>query len=322
MFDSEAGGEEVAVSGESLDEPIPGDDASLHPALVGVLLRHRAGSREAAATLVRLIGSGAVTARSIDVEATWFGRWATRSTVELRLAPGFASAKHGRGGGPLVRQGYIEGLSKIDRGLLSLLFDRIAHADHLTLRDVNAFSTSHPWSYWSAMKDWRELVADVAHDKGLLERGSYNGKAGDLRALKRQVRRRLSVMREAMVSGPDHSPSLRLLELAVVFGMERRLGKSLRLPRAVDRDMSPSAGIETARWLCAGHAGGPVPISSFRGSFAPIYSSGYAPVQAGGFHGPSHGGGGGGGFAGGGGAGGGFSGGGGGAGGGGGGGAD
>lgn len=295
---------------------IPGDESALHPALLGAARRRgRVGAREASATLVHLIGCGAVTARTVIVPMRSWGREVDRQTTEIRLVPGVASGKHTRGGGPQVRQGHIEGLTRIDRELLSLLFDRVAHCEHLTLAQLDEFSTRNPWSYWSALKSWRDLVADTARDKGLLRGGSHALKRRDLWRLKSEVRRSISAFGSGVELNLADGAAMRLAELAVVFGLERSLVRSLRFPPGSPSDMSPSAGVESARWLLGSQAAASPPIVGFTRSFAPFYASGYPPAQhagvvmsthgTGASAGMSGGGGGGGGFSSGGGAGGG-----------------
>ena len=62
--------------------------------------------------------------------------------------------------GPFVTQGRIEGLSRIDRLLLDLLFDRIAKSDHFTLGALRTYSSEQPWSYWTHLREWRSLVRE------------------------------------------------------------------------------------------------------------------------------------------------------------------
>jgi len=237
------------------------------------------GAREASATLVHLIGLGAITVLTVTVPARSWGRKVERETTELRLVPGVANAKHGRGGGPQIRQGHIEGLTRIDRELLSLLFDRIAHCDHLTLAQIDQFSGRNPWAYWSAMKDWRDLVEKTCRDKGLLPGGQNALRATDVRRLRSELRTRIAKLQAGADPKPAYSLTSRLVELSVVFRLERALERSLRLPRGVSGDVSPSAGIDSARWLLDGQSSMRAPISTFTRSFMPFYSSGYAPAQ-------------------------------------------
>jgi len=264
---------------EWVDAPIPGDELLLHPALVGAALRGRAGSKEAAATLVRLLSLGAVNGREITfVEKSFLGRSVTRRTLELKLAQGWVSSRHPRGGGTIVKRGHVGGLSKIDRGMLSVIFDRIAHSDHITLRQIDVYSSIHPHGYSSAIREWRELVVSIANEKGLLEGKTKTHAAREARQLRRQVRRRIASLSAAR-SG---AASERLLELSVVFGLERHLSRALAPPTAAVM-ATPTTGLQAASWLCYGDASAPALIGSFAHTFTPYYPSGYAPTQQGGF---------------------------------------
>lgn len=236
--------------GTIVDE-IPGDDAKLHPALVGCISRWgRVGRRESTATLVRLIGLDVVASRSIPSSKRRLWGPPRGTTIELRLVDAGAVTAHAHAGGPVVRQGHIEGLTRIDRALLSLLFDRVAHSRVVTLEAVAEFSRSNRWAYFSALREWRRLVVHVAQEKGLLEGFMYTGRAGDMRLLRREVRHRISGSAGSLDlhSGPA---TTRLLELAIVFGLRGHLVRSLGLPQGSWEDVSASAGIDTI-WQLGG----------------------------------------------------------------------
>ncbi len=225
-------------------ESIPGDEWALHPALVGCVSHSgRVGDRELAATVVGLARLGIVTLRTVPCAIVVFGMRLERSTVELTLEPGTAAYPHHLSHGPYIRQGHVEGLDHIDRALLGVLFDHLAHSTKVTLRRIAELSREHRWAYGRLVGEWRSLVRHEAIDKGLLDGSRYTGKAGDLKALERGVRQHLahSALSSTWV---NDSQATRLLELAVAFGMRPALARSLKVPRAAFRDMSPSAGIE------------------------------------------------------------------------------
>jgi hypothetical protein len=278
---TEIDGDPVADAEEQRGQRIVGDESNLHPALLGAMChRGRVGAREASATLVRLVGLGAVAVHPVPITVRSWGRDVVRETTQLTLVAAKAGGGHRRGGGPVVAQGHVGGLDHIDRAMLSLLFDRIAHGQKLTLAQIDDFSTRHPASYSSAIREWRELVADTAREKGLLSGGANALGWIDRWRLRREVREAIRASRTAEAAGSVGPLGCRLAELAVVFGLERSLVTSLRLPAPVSSDVSPSAGIEGIRWLCAGPGGTRAPVLAFRGSFTPMYSSGYPPAQS------------------------------------------
>jgi hypothetical protein len=219
--------------------------------------------------------------------------------VGLRLVEGRATAHHANGA-KLIRQGHIDGLCRIDRELLSILFDGVVHSDRVTIPQIDDFSARHPYAYWTAITKWRRLVRDEARSIQLGREGEHRISRGELRRLKSQVRDQLAA---GKASG-------RLGALGVVFGLSRELASALSLPKGSEVGSSPSSGADSWVWLFggAGHA------RAMGTALSPYYSSGFAPVQTVGLTPPSHsvggigmssGGGAGGGFSGGGGAGGG-----------------
>ena len=172
------------------------------------------------ATLARLVRCRFLEIRPVTVPVrTLFGKVVQRKTYEMRLMPNATSSRHRpHRTGPVVKQGHVDGLSKMDRSLLSLLFDRIAHGERVTAVDVDRFCSENRWSYARAVREWRALVRSEAEDCGLLEEGAYTGKAGNLRALRRAVLRRVKE-----VASPAGEARGRLLELAIVFKADRRL---------------------------------------------------------------------------------------------------
>jgi hypothetical protein len=223
---------------------IPGDEEALHPALVGCVSHlGRVGNRELAAAVIRLARAGIVTLRTVPCTFVVFGVRLGRSTVELTLEPGTAAYPHHLSHGPYIRPGHIEGLDHIDRALLGMLFDHLAHSTKITLRHIAELSREHRWAYGRLVGEWRNHVLHEAREKGLMDGSRYTGKAGDLRTLKREVRERLALSAQSRRWVSD-SKATRVLELAVAFGLRPALARSLKFPRAVFRDMSPSAGIE------------------------------------------------------------------------------
>lgn len=196
-----------------------------------------------AAALVRLARLGIVTLRTVPFTIGVFGMRLERSTVELTLEPGTAAYPHHLSHGPYIRPGHIEGLDHVDRALLGMLFDHLAHSTKITLRRIAELSRDHRTSYGRLVGEWRSLVRHEAIEKGLLDGPRYTGKAGDLKALRSEVRRRLAGSATSSAWASD-SQATRELELAIAFGMRPALARSLRFPRAAFRDLSPSAGIE------------------------------------------------------------------------------
>jgi hypothetical protein len=233
-------------------EPIPGDEANLHPALVSTALRWgRVGSSALAATLVHLVGSGELTARYVDVTQNVLGQPMRRRTIELAL-PGrqARSGQHRPEGARLIKDGYVPGLTRIDRCILSFIFDHVAHAPKVTLRDIRAFAKSQPEAYSHAILEWRDAVKDTADEHGLVIEHLYSGRAGDLRRLRREIRRSARCLGRVGSLSPLHSGQHRVLELAVALGYEPDVVRMMRFPRPRKVDLSVSAGIpDWRRWL-------------------------------------------------------------------------
>lgn len=230
--------------------------AQRHPAVIGAALHFgHVGADEAAATLVHLIGAGVITARPVTTtETNIFGRTVKRRTVELTLVSGKAVERHRPGHeAHLVREGHVEGLSRIDRCLLSIIFDHVAHDGRATMRDVRAFRDDHAASYGGAVREWRDLVRETAIEERLLGSDVRLEEVAQLRRLRSDVRRQLSAGNRVADPAGIHASNARLLETAVVYRLARSLSRALRLPAPPSSDLSPSAGIPNSmRWLHGG----------------------------------------------------------------------
>lgn len=262
----------MSASGESAaPEPSVAGDPGLHPSLLGAVLRlGRVGGHEAAATLVHLVGEGVLHVHAAP-DAT-----SSDADPELDLAAGAARASH-HGSGPVVRQGHVEGLSRIDRAFVSLLFDGIAHDEHVTFDQIDSFSRRLPWEYWSDIESWRGVVREEARSKHVL--GGERRRIGwfdvwDLRGeLADEIRRLSDVLAE------DRHASPRLVELAAAFGLERRLVSALALAPVDHASAGPVCGAAGLRWLCTpGHAH-QAPLIALARAFSPLRAARYAPAQ-------------------------------------------
>jgi len=173
--------------------------SELHPALIGTKWRRgRVGGYEAVATLVRLVQIGALSVGVVDgAVGRRPGSRKVRS-VELRLVPGVTTPRRTTHG-PFVVQGHVEGLHKLDRHLLSLLFDRVAHAPKLSLVTLRRFANEHPWQYWLYLKEWRAAVKDEASRQQLPR--------ADIAALRREA--------------PDTAVGDGRLDILLALGLDR-----------------------------------------------------------------------------------------------------
>jgi len=230
---------------------------SMHPALVGASLHNgRAGGREATATLIHLVGRGALRVSPTQVPGTRFGKPMTLDSLELSLVPGITTARH-NAHSPYVAQGRVEGLCKLDRHLLSILFDRIAGAPRFTLLDLELFSSTRPWEFWVYLREWRRAVRDevrrlpLPRESLLAIEATVEKSIADGQTLRRQT-----------------------LDFALVFGLEDRVTSQL------DRASSTPEGAEL---LYRASSGRRTPVQSLRRVMSPAYPFGYSPPSRIGF---------------------------------------
>lgn len=212
----------------------------LHPALLGCVLRgERVGHKEMAATLVRLAVVGAVDVRIVPAKRRRLGINGRRLTAEVCVRPSVLASQRPQSGTPLIRQGRIEGLSKVDRALLSLVFDHVAHDRRATLEQVADFAAADGYAYWSQVYAWRELVVAETRAKGLLDRERRAG-------IRQTLHHKRALLSASMsgASGPTTFLASRDLELAVVLGVDHGRARALGFPRSRWRDVSPSAGLQ------------------------------------------------------------------------------
>lgn len=249
---------------------IQGDGAQLHPAEIAAALHVRQTGRvEACATLVRLISRHFVEVSPVTVQTRGFlGKTRSRATCELRLVAGETSA-HRHHGAPLVKQGHVEGLTRVDRALMELVFDRVAHSDRVTIREIDSFSTRHAWSYWRAIRTWRGIVKEVATEAALTGERRDRAKVSEVRELRHEVRRTIDAL--GLQNKPQTSHvSARLLELAVACGLDRRLARRLR---AIQGHTAIHLG-EPQLWFVLGDGRHRSPISAFGASMNPRHAPG------------------------------------------------
>lgn len=219
-----------------------------HPALVGAAWRRgRVTGHEVTATLVHLIGRDALTVRAVDVVGRRFGNPHTIRSVELRLVPGVTTATR-RDHAPFVAQGRIEGLTRLDRQLLSILFDRIADAPVISLPELQRFASAKPWEYWCYVREWRRAAQDDAREHA-------------------PTRQQALELRRDTLAALESGRLTNSLPLISVFGFEKRMLRHLAA--------SGVAGSVAA--LYAANEGDKAPIVAVSRVLSPGYPFAYSP---------------------------------------------
>lgn len=192
------------------------------PALVGAAWRSgEAGARDAAASLVRLVARGHVAvspAAGSDV-----------CTFQL------AESKSRRG---------PRNLDSMDRELVRAVF---RGQSSFTLGQLLVASPDWSQSMASGIQKWRQLVEQEA------ARRHMSGAAAIVtRRELRGVRSELSRLLAEAARIPGTDVPVRAVELAVVFGFERKLQQAL--PDSSSEDV-PRGSQAAVRWLCSAKCG-------------------------------------------------------------------
>jgi len=230
-----------------------------HPALIDSAARWRGvGGWGATATLMRAIGAGALSVGESD------------GLLNMRLVGGVSTSSHPRAHGPFVEQGHIDGLDAIDRHLLSMVFDGIAHAAATDISQVAAYGRTQPLAFWRRLREWRDEV---------------DARAAKLHASRSLVVTHASLLaaRGALVdslydSSVSNGDWARLAGVAVVAGLDDVVVKSAH-GRWEAQSCDTVTGPAGVMWLACVASGKHSGIDLVRRVFSPFRPSSYPPAQ-------------------------------------------
>jgi len=188
------------------------------PALVGAAWRSGdVGGREAAASLISLVARGYIAVNPAD----------GADICTFRLA-GSKSRRR------------LHNLDSMDRELVAAVF---RNQPSFTLGELLAAPPVRSQSTASRIQKWRQLVQQEAVRRHL------SGAAAVLtRRELRNIRSELSRLLVGAASIPGTELPARAVELAVVFGLERKLKLALPVPSSGDVPHGSQAAV---RWLCS-----------------------------------------------------------------------
>lgn len=232
----------------------------LHPALLDSVVRWRGvGGWGATATLLRTVTSGAV---SVDAHP---------GGLSLHLVPGVATSKRQRSAGPFVAQGHVDGLHSIDRQMLSMVFDGLAHARAVDIAELAGFRRAHPLEFWRRLKVWRDAVdAEAARlrDGGRLSnvsRGVVMARRGSL----------VDALYDESLSTGEWAE---YVGAALIAGLDDIVSKSAA-SRLHDGQRACASGPAAVVWMSCVKIGKRTGIEALRRLYSPFRPSGYPPAQ-------------------------------------------
>jgi hypothetical protein len=229
-----------------------------HPAIADSLLHRRGvGGRGATATLLRAIAARAVGVRPAG------------SSLEFHLVPGVATGRREKDRGHLVEHGHVEGLSHIDRMLLSFLFDEVAHAPAIDLEGIRESSRDEAWAFWDGLHVWREAV---------------NAERDEVRRHHPDAGRRDDVS-DSRLSGMlrdsdiDDGEWVAIAQVAFVHGLDAVLASASRERHASGRPPCDTTGPGAVAWLCTVGTSPHTALRALRRCFSPWRPPRSIPAQ-------------------------------------------
>lgn len=230
-----------------------------HPALIDSAVRWRGvGGWGATATILRSIDSGAV---AVGV---------ANGSITLRLVPGVATPRRARSTGPYVERSHIEGLCHLDRRLLVILFDEMAHASVTDIAQLARYRNARPMEFWRHLKSWRTEVDTEA--SRLATAGRLPVSRTALFSVRGDLVDRLSDTETSASAWASYAG------VAAVAGLDDIVAKTAH-ERFTTPDASSSTGAGGVALVCRLRSGRRTGLETLRRFFSPLQPSGYPPAQ-------------------------------------------